>query len=87
MALMKPDQHPRESGTAIAARFGIAQDGRPSEEQLTTQADIRQSIASLAVYANQNIADGRAKSLGMTALEEALMWLGKAIFAPEEEQR
>ncbi|MGX5772684.1 Acb2/Tad1 domain-containing protein [Microbacterium trichothecenolyticum] len=30
---------------------------------------------------NHDIADGRAKSLALTALEEALMWTGKAIFA------
>ena len=57
--------------------------GKPSEEQLRVQRELRDAIEGILVYANYNIDDSRAKSLGMTAGEDMLMWLGKAIFQPE----
>lgn len=80
MALL-PDNTPvREDSDAIAARFGIAQDGKPTDAQLSYQRKIRDAIAGLAVEVNADVEDSREKSLAITHLEEALMWLGKAIF-------
>lgn len=72
---------PRETEAQITKRFGIAQDGAPSAEQLELQASLRETFAGLGVRINRDIADGREKSLAQTHLEEALMWAGKAIFA------
>lgn len=83
MALMPERTLPRLSPADISARLGIAQDGKPSEEQLRVQRELREAIEGILIYANQNIDDSRAKSLGMTAGEDMLMWLGKAIFQPE----
>ncbi|QIG59068.1 hypothetical protein SEA_FRANSOYER_58 [Microbacterium phage Fransoyer] len=87
MAVITNDQdratwgEPRESENDIFARFGIAQDGtRPSEEALRVQAILREKIADVAIYANAHITDGRNKSIGLTALEDALLRFGKAIF-------
>lgn len=65
---------------SVSARFGIAQDGKPSSGQLEVQLNARERIAQTAFYLEQNVADGREKSLALTHLEEALMWAGKAIF-------
>ena len=70
----------RETPADIHARFGIAQDGKPTEAQLQQQALLRQQIADLAVEINAEIEDSREKSLALTHLEDALMWAGKAIF-------
>lgn len=83
MALKRDGVLPHLSSEDIAARLGIAQDGKPSEEQLRVQRELRDAIEGILVYANYNIDDSRAKSLGMTAGEDMLMWLGKAIFQPE----
>jgi hypothetical protein len=66
----------------IKARFGIAQDGKPTQAQLEEQAIIRDAFATLAQRVNANVADSRAKSIALTHLEDALMWTGKAIFQP-----
>lgn len=71
----------RETPEQINKRFGIAQDGKPSQEQLAAQSELRHIIALAGGFMNENIADGREKSLALTHLEEALMWAGKAIFA------
>lgn len=83
MALMDKAATPALTAVDIRARLGIAQDGRPSEEQLKVQRELRDAIEGILVYANQNISDSRAKSLGLTAGEDMLMWLGKALFQPE----
>lgn len=71
----------RESADDILERFGIAQDhGKPSAAQLQFQATLRDMIGEVAIYANSHITDGRNKSLGLTALEDALLRFGKAIF-------
>lgn len=80
MALIPDGQKPAISETALQARFMIAQDSKPSLEQLAVQRRLRESISAVAFLANERIADSRTKSLGLTALEEALMWLGKAAF-------
>lgn len=69
-----------EARAKANARFGIAQDGKPSTEQLDEQRMIRDLIADAGFAIECNIADGREKSLALTHLEEALMWAGKAIF-------
>ena len=81
MALLPDNTQPRESADQIRARFMIAQDGAPTRDQLDYQADLRQDFADLSVRINEGVADSREKSLALTALEEALMWAGKAIFA------
>lgn len=82
MALMPEQATPQLTPQDVAARLGIAQDGKPSEQQLWVQRELRDALEGILVYANQNIADSRAKSLGLTAAEDMLMWLGKAIFQP-----
>lgn len=81
MALTPNGYDPRESAVEIDARFGIAQDGTPTEEQLAFQAVLRVEIAEIAHTLNEKVADSRMKSLALTHLEEALMWAGKAIFS------
>ncbi|UVT31330.1 hypothetical protein SEA_MARCIE_67 [Microbacterium phage Marcie] len=71
----------RETPEEIRGRFFTAQDGRPSDEQLEVQAQLRDAFAGIAVYANEKIADSRHKSLALTAMEDALMRFGKAIFS------
>lgn len=66
----------------VKARFGIAQEGRPTEAQLEEQAVVKQAVTALAIRINENVADSRAKSIALTHLEDALMWAGKAIFQP-----
>lgn len=80
MALVPNGVEPRESSAEIEARFGIAQDGRPTESQLEFQGELRELIADVALSINDHVADSREKSLALTSLEEALMWAGKAIF-------
>ena len=78
MALIPEGTSPREG---IYARFVLAQDGKPSVEQLELQAWIRDKTAEVASQLNWGAADSREKSLALTHLEEALMWAGKAIFS------
>ena len=80
MALVPNGYDPREGVHDIEMRFLIAQDGRPSDEQLSFQAGLREEIHDLAQTINSKIEDSREKSLALTHLEEALMWAGKAIF-------
>lgn len=80
MALIPNNVETSESAEDIRKRFMIAQDGKPTDAQLEYQADIRWVFAGLAERINADVADGREKSLALTALEEALMWTGKAIF-------
>lgn len=64
-------------------RFTIAQDGQaPTPEQLEAQRQVRASIEVAAAYITDAAAPSREHSLALTKLEEALMWAGKAIFAP-----
>lgn len=80
MGLMKEGQEAREGVHGVEMRFLVAQDNRPSEDELATQAAIRSDIHNLAQAINRMVEDGREKSLALTHLEEALMWTGKAIF-------
>lgn len=81
MALLPDNAPTRETAEQIRARFMIAQDSKPTEAQLRYQSDIREVFAGLSVRINEDVADSREKSLALTALEEALMWTGKAIFS------
>ncbi len=80
MALMEKYIEPRESARELEQRFGIAQDSKPSEEQLAAQREIRDSIYYTAKILSTGVEDSREKSLALTALQEALMWAGKAFF-------
>jgi len=80
MALLLNNAPTREDADDIRARFGIAQDSRPTDAQLAYQSLIRDRIAALAVQINEDVEDSREKSLALTHLEEALLWSGKAIF-------
>lgn len=73
--------NPRETEEQISGRFIIAQDSKPSQEQLDLQKSLRETFAGLAARINRDVADSREKSLALTHLEEALMWSGKAIFS------
>jgi hypothetical protein len=81
MALLPDNTPTRETADDIKARFLIAQNGKPTDAQLAYQRDIAGVIEGLAQRINADVADSRQKSLALTALEEALMWTGKAIFA------
>lgn len=81
MALIPDNVRTREDGDDIRRRFGIAQDGKPTKEQLDYQQTLRYDICTIATHLNEDVADSREKSLAITKLEEALMWAGKAIFA------
>ena len=76
MGLMKEDG-PREN---LEDRFLIAQDGKPSKEQLDLQRKVRNDLYATAATLNEYAEDSREKSLAITKIEEALMWAGKAIF-------
>ena len=76
MGLMKQDG-PREN---LVERFLIAQDGKPSKEQLDLQRKVRNDLYATAATLNEYVEDSREKSLAITKIEEALMWAGKAIF-------
>lgn len=76
MGLMKQDG-PRED---LEDRFFIAQDGKPSKEQLDLQRRVRNELYETAATLNDCAEDSREKSLALTKIEEALMWAGKAIF-------
>lgn len=84
MALMEQGQQPQQD---LQGRFGIAQDndvvGVPEDfrTRQAVQSHVREDITIAARFINENVADGREKSLALTHLEEALMWAGKAIFA------
>lgn len=80
MALLMDNAPTQLSDEDVLSRFGIAQDGKPTEAQLREQAVLREDFASLAIRINKNVADGREKSEALTLLEDALMWAGKAIF-------
>lgn len=41
--------------------------------------DFKDRFTGMERCVNENLADGRAKSLVMTKLEEAYMWVGKAL--------
>jgi len=81
MALVPNGYEPRENVHDIERRFLIAQDGRPSKEQLQYQQRLRESVYDIAQDLNSHVEDSREKSLAITKLEEALMWAGKAIFS------
>jgi hypothetical protein len=68
----------------VSKRFLIAQDGKAGEGALELQADLRHAYRELAVVVNESITDSREKSLALTALEESLMWAGKAIFKVDD---
>lgn len=69
-----------EESTAIDKRFGIAQDSTPSQEQLNEQRGIRMLISDVAHELNTSVEDSPEKERALVALEEALMWAGKAVF-------
>jgi len=80
MALV-PNGYPHHEGVHdISMRFLIAQDEKPSEEQLEFQKEFRGQVHDLAQALNLKVEDCREKDLAITKLEEALMWAGKAIF-------
>ena len=64
--------------------FGLAQDSKPTDEELRIQNQIRDLIHETAQTLDVHVEDGREKSWVISHLEEALMWANKAIFkAPE----
>lgn len=69
-----------EEQDRLTKRFIIAQDSKPTPEQLEAQADVRDLVHRSALSLDILADDSREKSLALTHLEEALMWAGKAIF-------
>ena len=70
-----------EEQNRLTKRFIIAQDSKPTPEQLEAQAQVRDLIHRSALSLDLLAADSREKSSALTHLEEALMWAGKAIFS------
>ncbi|QGH75826.1 hypothetical protein L3Y25_gp138 [Gordonia phage Syleon] len=48
-------------------------------EKRGAHGSIREAMKSTALYVNNNVPDGREKSLAITALEEAMFWSNAAI--------
>jgi hypothetical protein len=48
-------------------------------ESAAKQERFKRMFEDIEEFANDSLADGRTKSLLLTALEEAYMWTGKAI--------
>lgn len=88
MALRKDRETIELAGIAqdANARFGIAADnstqGVPEDfdARVDMQKTVRQYVADAGFCIASNIEPSREASLALTALEEALMWAGKAIF-------
>jgi hypothetical protein len=59
----------------MSARFSYVKYDQPSMDQ---QAELRQKFEELEALVDK-LANGRAKSLVYTSLEEAYMWVGKSI--------
>lgn len=53
----------------------------PEEQQL--HAALKQQYKEIIARVNENIVDSREKSQALTELEASFMWLGKAIFTPD----
>lgn len=68
--------------SAVTQRFRIAQDATtsPTETQLRTQKVIRDLIVEAALEIEQSTPPSREQSTALTKLEEALLWVGKAVF-------
>lgn len=49
------------------------------DEAVLMQADLKAEFEILESVIEGNLADGRAKALALTKLEESYMWIGKAI--------
>ncbi len=52
---------------------------RYDEHTVKQQATFKAAFEALDLHANLNLKDGRAKALVITKLEEAYMWVGKAL--------
>jgi hypothetical protein len=80
----QPEQNTPETPTLppeLASRFvTAATSDAPSQDQV---AIVRQNAGAITTAAEQiaQLPDSRYKSLALTALEEALMWANKAVFA------
>lgn len=81
MGLQKNNPWAAQEQANIERNFGIAQDGKPSEEELALQASLRETFTGLAVRINRDITPGPAKTRAIIKLQEGLMWAGKAIFS------
>jgi len=60
----------------MSQRFGYV---NYTTESVAKQEAFKAMFESVEAYAMQSLVDGRARSLFLTALEEAYMWTGKAI--------
>lgn len=52
---------------------------KPDAERVSAHELIRNTMWNAAEYVNENVPDGREKSLAITALEEAMMWANAGI--------
>lgn len=52
---------------------------KPSDEQISTMGDLREAFAELVEKIEAKVPESRYRSLAVTALEEAAMWVNKAI--------
>lgn len=71
----------------IADRFTTAAGSPPPTDE--QRALVAANTAAIVAAAEQldTVPAGRHKALALTALEEALMWANKAVFAPAEPKR
>lgn len=73
-----------EQQNALIARFKTAATSPVPddiERRKEVQEAARKAILQAATIIDIEIADSREKSLALTSLEEALLWVGKAVFA------
>jgi hypothetical protein len=57
------------------------------EIAMTKQCNAKNFCTTLESFIEQQLPNGRAKSLALTKLEEVYMWIGKAIRDEQVEQR
>lgn len=61
----------------IAHRFAFH--AATTQEKRDAHTSVRQHCRQLADYINDNVPDGREKSLAITRIEEAMMWANAAL--------
>lgn len=79
----------RVSAESVNARFHAPTETRaPSPEEYVTHKSFQLEFDMLGNHINEQVGDSREKMVALDRLEEALMWLNKAVFKasdyPEE---
>jgi len=81
MAPLIDTNPPHRSEKDIRKRFLTTHDRpAPTDEQVNWFATFQDRIGDVAVRVNDQVADSREKEIALQNLEQALTWIGKAIF-------